>query len=282
MVFHNPFTQIQTVSQLQYASFQRAVKEMLAKVDREHVQDPKLWRQVQFLTTIGPAALPPHLLDRYNRLINDMLTVYDTATICAYNDPFKCGLKLEPELTVIMARSRDWDELQYVWTEWRRKSGQKIRDLYEQLVDLSNQAAKLNNLKDTAEYWMFPYDSPTFRFDVEDVWEEVKPLYELMHAYVRRKLRDLYGNMWGQSWSNILDVTIPYPGKNFLDVTPQMIEQGYNSLAMFRLAEDFYQSMNMSGMPPEFWAGSVLEELPDRIVICQPSAWDFCNRRDYR
>nr|CAD7586995.1 unnamed protein product [Timema genevievae] len=38
----------------------------------------------------------------------------------------------------------------------------------------------------------------------------------------------------------------------------------------------------MSGMPPEFWAGSVLEELPDRIVICQPSAWDFCNRRDYR
>nr|CAD7428473.1 unnamed protein product [Timema monikensis] len=97
------------------------------------------------------------------------------------------------KLTVIMARSRDWDELQYVWTEWRRKSGQKIRDLYEQLVELSNQAAKLNNLKDTAEYWMFPYDSPTFRFDVEDVWEEVKPLYELMHAYVRRKLRDLYG-----------------------------------------------------------------------------------------
>ncbi|CAG2064501.1 unnamed protein product, partial [Timema podura] len=73
-----------------------------------------------------------------------MLTVYDTATICAYNDPFKCGLKLEPELTVIMARSRDWDELQYVWAEWRRKSGQKIRDLYEQLVELSNQAAKLN------------------------------------------------------------------------------------------------------------------------------------------
>nr|CAD7259647.1 unnamed protein product [Timema shepardi] len=197
-----------TVSQLQYASFQRAVKEMLAKVDREHVQDPKLWRQVQFLTTIGPAALPPHLLDRYNRLINDMLTVYDTATICAYNDPFKCGLKLEPDPTLLslvldwieddgesgfeslsgtlrkneergvatlqgfnnfstisydgiitggteeggvtsdlqsVNSCRDWDELQYVWTEWRRKSGQKIRDLYEQLVELSNQAAKLNS-----------------------------------------------------------------------------------------------------------------------------------------
>jgi peptidyl-dipeptidase A len=31
--------------------------------------------------------------------------------------------------------------------------------------------------------------------------------------------------MWGQSWSNALDVTIPYPGKNFLDVTTEMVEQ---------------------------------------------------------
>lgn len=33
------------------------------------------------------------------------------------------------------------------------------------------------------------------------------------------------GNMWGQSWENILDLTIPYPGKNYLDVTPQMQKQ---------------------------------------------------------
>lgn len=33
------------------------------------------------------------------------------------------------------------------------------------------------------------------------------------------------GDMWGQSWSNVLDVTIPYPGKNFLDVTTEMVEQ---------------------------------------------------------
>ena len=33
------------------------------------------------------------------------------------------------------------------------------------------------------------------------------------------------GDMWGQSWNNILDVTIPYPGKNFLDVTTEMVQQ---------------------------------------------------------
>lgn len=75
-----------------------------------------------------------------------MLAVYNNAEICAYNEPFKCGLRLQPDLTLIMARSRDWSELQHVWTEWRRNTGLKFRDLYEQLADLTNQAAKLNSI----------------------------------------------------------------------------------------------------------------------------------------
>lgn len=45
-----------------------------------------------------------------------------------------------------MAKSRDWDELQYVWTEWRRRSGTPIKDLYQQLVTLNNDAARLNSM----------------------------------------------------------------------------------------------------------------------------------------
>ncbi|KAG8244984.1 hypothetical protein J6590_012350 [Homalodisca vitripennis] len=85
-----------------------------------------------------------------------------------------------------------------------------------------------------------------------------------------------------KSWSNILDVTIPYPGKNFLDVTTEMNKQGYTPGTMFRLAEEFYVSLNFSGLPPDFWTHSILEDLPGRQIICQPSAWDFCNGRDYR
>lgn len=146
--------------------------------------------------------------------------------------------------------------------------------------------------------WNFPYESPDFQKEIEDVWAQVSPLYEHLHAYVRRKLRDLYGpekisrraplpshilgNMWAQSWTNILDITIPYPGKNFLDVTPNMQDQGYTPLTMLQLAEEFFLSLNMSAMPPEFWAGSIITEIPDRLINCQASAWDFCNRRDYR
>ncbi|XP_075230792.1 angiotensin-converting enzyme-like isoform X2 [Lycorma delicatula] len=296
----NDVTQYQALqSQAAYAELQSKIQQFVRTIPEESVQDPRLRRQLKLLNYIGAAALPLDQRERYNRLINEMLAVHNSATICAYNEPLRCDLKLEPEITYIMAHSRDWDQLQHTWIEWHRRSGQKLRDLYEQLVEISNYAATLNgqNLTDYAQYWMEIYETPGFRFELEDVWQEIKPLYEQLHAYVRRKLRDLYGpekisreaplpahilgNMWAQSWSNILDITIPYPGKNYPDVTPQMLQQGYTPEALFRLAEEFYVSLNLSAMPPEFWARSVLEE-PLTPTICQPSAWDFCDGRDYR
>lgn len=131
------------------------------------------------------------------------------------------------------------------------------------------------------------------------MWTEILPLYELIHAYVRRKLREFYGpnrinrnaplpdhvlgNMYAQTWTNILDITIPFPGRSFLDVTPDMVEQGYTPQVMFQLAEEFFLSINMTALPTDFWLDSVLERPPpDRPVLCQPSAWDFCDRKTYR
>ena len=44
-----------------------------------------------------------------------------------------------------MAKSRDWDELQHTWLEYHRKIGRRMRDLFEQLVDLTNDAARENS-----------------------------------------------------------------------------------------------------------------------------------------
>ncbi|KAJ8978210.1 hypothetical protein NQ317_002030, partial [Molorchus minor] len=291
-----------------YSVFQHSIWEYLNNAANiNNIPDPMTYRQVRYYSVIGPAALPPEQLDRYNRLINDMLAIYNSASTCALNEPFRCGLRLQPDITEFMAKSRNWEELQHLWTEWRRNSGQKMKDAYEQMVKISNNAARLNNNRqkpsgiyftDTAEYWSFPFESPALNVDLDDTWEEVKPLYELLHAYVRRKLREYYGperisrqaplpahilgNMWAQSWGNIFDITQPYPGQTFLDVTPEIIRQGYSPIDMFRLAEDFFVSLNMSALPLDFWQGSIFEEPLDRAVLCQPSAWDFCNRRDFR
>lgn len=76
----------------------------------------------------------------------------------------------------------------------------------------------------------------------EALWQQLKPLYLQLHAYVRRELRKKYGesvvskdgpipahllgNMWAQTWTNIADFAIPYPGKQMPDVTHAMIKQG--------------------------------------------------------
>ncbi|CAH1131593.1 unnamed protein product [Ceutorhynchus assimilis] len=296
----NQATQLEALqAQQTYSEFQHGIWDLLNHAQNiNNIPEAQTYRQIRYYSVIGPAALSPDQLDRYNRLINDMLAIYNTATICSFNDHFHCGLRLQPDLNKIMAKSRNWDELQHVWTEWRRQTGQKMKDLYEQMAQVSNTAAKLNNFTNTADYWSFPFESPALEIDLEDAWNEVKPLYELLHAYARRRLREYYGperinrqaplpshilgNMWGQSWSNIFDITQPYPGQHFLDVTPEMLKQGYTPIDMFRLAEDFFVSLNLTAMPLDFWQGSIFEEPGDRVVLCTPSAWDFCNRRDFR
>lgn len=48
------------------------------------------------------------------------------------------------------------------------------------------------------------------------------------------------------------------------------------------MAEEFFTSMGLKSMPPEFWRYSMFEKPIDRRVQCTASAWDFCNRVDYR
>ncbi|XP_018022677.1 angiotensin-converting enzyme [Hyalella azteca] len=262
------------------------------------LRNESLRRQFRHLSILGTAALPEDRLAKYNDLVSDMKTTYSTAKICDYNDFTNCNLRLEPNLTRIMKKSRNYDELRHVWEEWRLSSGALMRKKYEQFVELANEAAQRNRFDNMGEMWLYPYESLTFKSDMKRLWLQLKPLYEQLHAYVRRRLREVYGqdkvsrrgaipahllgNMWAQSWSNIYDIVQPYPNKPSLDVTQFMQAQGYTPERMFRLADDFFQSLNLSAMPPQFWARSIIEKPLGREMVCHASAWDFCNGVDYR
>lgn len=124
----------------------------------------------------------PTLSVQYKDLQANMETIYSTATICDFNKPNKCDLTLEPgkacdnlfsnktvqsscriwtktfnlreenlhhnfcvsDIEAIMASSHDWDELTYVWEEWRDKTGKLMRDNFTRFVELSNEAAILD------------------------------------------------------------------------------------------------------------------------------------------
>lgn len=52
---------------------------------------------------------------------------------------------------------------------------------------------------------------------------------------------------------------------------------------MFKEADDFFTSLGLLPVPPEFWNKSMLEKPKDgREVVCHASAWDFYNGKDFR
>lgn len=144
------------------------------------------------------------------------------------------------ELTDILTKSQNPEELKHVWVEWRKAVGPHCKHLFKEYVDLSNEAARLNNFTNNAEYWLNDYEDPQIRQQIESLWQQLRPLYLQIHAYVRFQLRKKYGdivsekgpipahllgNMWSQSWRNIAEYALPSPEKKEEDLTEELIKQ---------------------------------------------------------
>lgn len=262
----------------------------------ETFTNPDLKKIIKKINVLGPANLPTPERERYNTILSQMDSIYSTAKVCP--TPEECW-SLEPELTEIMATSRSYKRLLYAWEGWHNSSGVPLRSLYPEFVELSNKASRMDGFEDTGEYWRSWYESPDFKQDLENLFKQLEPLYQNLHAFVRRKLYDFYGpkyinlkgpipahllgNMWSQTWNNVYNMMVPFPDKPNVDVTDTMIAKGYNATHMFRVAEEFFTSLGLIEMPPEFWDKAMLEKPSDgREVVCHASAWDFYNRKDFR
>ncbi|XP_072602963.1 angiotensin-converting enzyme-like protein Ace3 [Vulpes vulpes] len=259
-------------------------------------QDPDVKRLLSKLLNIDKAALPQDELREYNQLLAYMETTYSMAQVCLNEGP--C-MPLEPDLQEVMATSRDQKELLWAWQGWRDAVGRQLRITFERYVQLSNKAANLNGYKDMGALWRSKYESETLEDDLEQLYQELQPLYLNLHAYVRRALHRHYGpelidprgpipahllgNMWAQSWVNILDLVLPFPKKPPEDITKIMKSQHWKPSKMFEEAEKFFTSLGMLSTPPSFWKNSMMERPADgREVECHASAWDFYNGRDFR
>ena len=73
-----------------------------------------------------------------------------------------------------------------------------------------------------------------FEKEAARLYEQVKPLYEGLHCYARKRLQQrygkdkvpdgkpipahLFGNMWAQQWNRVYDDLLkPYPGRQHRD-----------------------------------------------------------------
>lgn len=92
----------------------------------------------------------------------------------------------------------------------------------------------------------------------------------------------LLGNIWGQKF-DIGDKIKPFKNAQKIDITPELLSQGYTAKKLFESAEEFFVSLNMTKMPEKFWKNSIIEKPNDgRDIICHASAWDFYIEDDVR
>ncbi|MBN3295631.1 ACE2 enzyme, partial [Amia calva] len=290
-----------------WSAFYTQASENSTKFNIEQMTNETTKLQLRLLQDKGSGVLPPDKLAHLNKVLNEMSTIYSTGTVCKPEDPFDCQT-LEPGLEAIMAKSTDYYERLHTWEGWRVAVGKKMRPLYEDYVDLKNEASKMNNYADYGDYWRGNYeceDTGDYKYtrdqlmhDVQRLYQEILPLYKELHAYVRGRLADVYpghispdggipahllGDMWGRFWTNLYPLTTPYPNKEDIDVSSTMVEQGWAVERMFKEAEKFFKSISLYEMHPNFWNDSMLVKPDDgRKVVCHPTAWDMGNGEDFR
>uniref|UniRef100_A0AAZ3SQE3 Angiotensin-converting enzyme n=1 Tax=Oncorhynchus tshawytscha TaxID=74940 RepID=A0AAZ3SQE3_ONCTS len=291
-----------------WGEYYSTVSKESEKFPIDQISDQLIKLQLISLQDKGSGVLSADKAAHLNKVMNEMSSIYSTGTVCKREDPFDCQT-LEPGLESVMANmDSDYYERLHVWEGWRVEVGKKMRPLYEDYVDLKNEAAKLNDYEDYGDYWRSNYetidDSPynyargQLMTDVRRIYKEILPLYKELHAYVRSKLQakhpehihpegglpaHLLGDMWGRFWTGLYPISTPFPEKTDIDVTNAMIAQKWPKDRLFQEAEKFFMSVGLYKMFDNFWKDSMLEKPTDgRKVVCHPTAWDMGNREDFR
>jgi peptidyl-dipeptidase A len=199
----------------------------------------------------------------------------------------------------LMATSRDPEELKRAWLGWHAV-GIPMRERYARMVELGDQGARQLGYPDVGALWRSNYDMPpdAFAKDMDRLWEQLRPLYLSLHAYVRGQLVKKYGpgvvpptgpipahllgNLWAQQWNNVYDLMdSPKPAQSY-DLTKILVDRKTDPVGMVKYGENFFKSLGFAPLPETFWERSLLSKPADRDVVCHASAWDVDSKDDLR
>jgi len=201
-------------------------------------------------------------------------------------------------VTKILAENRDPKRLREVWEGWHSIGGPMKND-YARFVELSNEGAKDVGFADTGVMWKSRYDMPpgAFATELDRLWEQLKPFYLSLHAYVRSRLHEKYGdlvpldgpipahllgNIWAQDWTNVYELVKPASGNRGVPLDVILKQRKVSPVEMAKYAERFFTSIGFDPLPKTFWERSLLVKPRDREVVCHASAWDINNVDDVR
>lgn len=268
-----------------------------AKYDNVNVDD--VLRRKLLLLKLSltlPAPSDPKEAAEAAKLAASLDGAYGKGKYCPGGDQTKC-MTID-DVTKIMADSRDPKQLLDAWNGWHTVAPPMRKD-FARLVELTNKGAKEIGFADTGALWRSQYDMPPDEFakELDRLWDQVKPLYIQLHAYVRWKLREKYGdavpekgpipahllgNIWAQEWNNIYPLVAPKNADVGYDLTSILKARKTDARQMVKYGEGFFTSLGFAPLPATFWDRSLFVRPRDRDVVCHASAWDVDNDNDLR
>jgi len=242
-----------------------------------------------------PAPSDPAKQDELTKIAAGLEADYGRGKYCP---PGKACLDVNA-ITKIMATSRDPKELLDVWRGWHAIAP-PMKPRYQRFAELGNEGARELGYKDLGALWRSGYDmkADEFTAEVDRLWAQVKPLYDALHAHVRRQLVKKYGpsvvppdgpipahllgNIWAQQWGNVYDLMgVPGRGAGY-DLTRLLEAKKTDPKEMVRYGERFFTSLGFAPLPDTFWERSLFTKPRDRDVVCHASAWDVDQDQDLR
>ena len=156
--------------------------------------DPVTARKIKLLKLSLTIATPadPKESEELTHIVSSLEGAYGKGKYCP-SGPDSC--KDIEAITKIMAESRDPKELLDVWNGWH-SIARPMRLNFGRYVTLANKGASELGFHDNGAMWRSQYDMTPEEFskELDRLWEQVRPLYTSLHAYVRARLHAKYGD----------------------------------------------------------------------------------------
>jgi peptidyl-dipeptidase A len=248
------------------------------------------------MTMAGPA--DPKKTTELTTISSRMAAAYGSGKYCPPGAEGQEACLDVEAVTKVLAESRDPKKLREVWEGWH-SIGPGMKQDYARFVELSNEGAKEVGFADTGAMWRSRYDMApdAFAKELDRLWSQLQPLYLSLHAHVRAKLHEKYGNevpaegpipayllgnIWAQDWSNVYALVAPAGMKKAVPLDDILKQRKVQPLEMARIAERFFTSLGFDPLPKTFYERSLFVKPKDREVVCHASAWDINSVDDLR
>ena len=112
-----------------------------------NISNENLQRQLHLIPSVGYELLSSYELRQLYAVTNNMSEIYRKTKLCDFYERSKCDLRLIPTVQNIIHTSKNTEEIEYYWREWRQKTGVASRKDFEEFLQLYRRTATMNGIR---------------------------------------------------------------------------------------------------------------------------------------